>query len=162
MREPLRKVEKDKKQVLEFFGKDFKPIERKGHKVLGPFTFKTRHEILVRLLKIQKDLRNKKITLITPEEIDAIVNLWIYEGDDVLTVINILNSEKQYLQSQEDLFYYTVLSKISSKYEVPAKLIERLLVAEKDFSKLSRRMGIYNKLEKILESYTFEKIKSSV
>lgn len=162
MREPLRKVEKDKKQVLEFFGKEFKPKERKGHKVLGPFTFKTRHEILVRLLKIQKDLSNKNITLITPEEIDAIVNLWIYEGDDSSTVINILNNEKQYLQSQDDLSYYEILDKISSRYEVPTELIERLLVAEKDFSKLSRRMGIYNKLEKILESYTSDKIKSSV
>ena len=160
MREPLRKGEKDKKLVLEFFGKEFKPMEKKGHKVLGPFTFEARHEILIKLLKIQKDIRDKDVALITPEEIDAIVNIWIYEGDDVSEILKILNNEDQYLQAKDDLYYYDVLDKISKKHDIPSDLIERLLVAEKDFSKLSRRMGIYNKLEKILESYTTEKIKS--
>jgi len=162
MREPLRKGEKDKQLILEFFGKEFKPKERKGYKVLGPFTFKTRHEILIRLLKIQKTIKNKKITLITPEEIDAIISIWIYEGDDVSEILNTLNTEDQHLQSQNDLYYYGILDKISTKHGLPSDLIERLLVAEKDFSKLSRRVGIYNKLEEILESYTTEKIKSSL
>lgn len=161
-REPIRKSESKKQLVLDFFGKKYIPEERKGHKVLGPFTLETRHEILRRLIKLQKKFELKDILLISSEEIEAIENLWIYEGDDISSIIDILDIENISNESKEDLYYLDNLNKVCYRYSMPFSLVEGLLLAEKDFSKLSRRTGIYNRLEKILEKYAIKEIKNNI
>lgn len=162
MREPVRKNIKNKQLALSYFGKVFEPEIRKGHRALGPFTFEARHEILRRLIGIQKKLNEKKVKLISPEEIEAIKNLWIYEGDDISSIIDILDIEKLSIENKEELYYLDILSNICSEYGIPFSLVEGLLLAEKDFSKLSRRTGIYNRLEKILETYSVKEIKNNI
>lgn len=162
MREPVRKNIKNRQLALNYFGKVFEPEIRKGHRALGPFTFEARHEILRRLIRIQKKLKEKKVKLISPEEIEAIENLWIYEGDDLSSIIDILDIEKLSIESKEELYYLDILSNICSKYGIPFSLVEGLLLAEKDFSKFSRRTGIYNRLEKILETYSVKEIKNNI
>jgi len=45
------------------------------------------------------------------------------------------------------------LSKICEKNGVSSDLVEQLMAVEKDFSSLSRRIGIYNRLEKVVDEY---------
>ncbi len=159
-REEVRKIERKKKRVAERFGKEFKPQEHRGHKVLGPFTMKTRREILKRLMRIQKKLDIKDVHLISDEEIRAIETLWAYErsdgshlaskilressqGDSCLELANLWKKEEDLLYAQE----------IFESNNLPLHLLERLLAVESDFSTLSRRKDVYSRLEGVIEEY---------
>lgn len=76
--------------------------------------------------------------MITPEEISAIKLAWIYDGDDNDTVDS-------------------VLSGFDSRNSIDA-LTDRLLAVEQDMSDVSRRVGIYSKLEKALTEYSITKL----
>jgi len=91
MREDTRKNEKRKKIIAEKLGRDFIPSEHRGHKILGPFTFETRYEIFRRLIRLQEQIMSREITLISPEEIKAIETIWIYEGDNISSVADVLD-----------------------------------------------------------------------
>jgi len=152
-RNPIRKSDRKKKRVADFFGKDFIPSEHRGHKVLGPFSFKTRHEILQKLLALQSEFIKRKIVLISPEEIKAIETLWIYEGDNISSISEVLDSGRASMSSKNNFINKDLLVELCSKYKIPVDLIERLLIVEKDFSKLSRRTGIFSRLERVIEEY---------
>ena len=108
-----------------------------GFETLGPFTLETRHALLMELLDIQKNLRyvEPNAELITPEEIKAIELAWIYNGDSIDSIESLLNEAAN---SGEDSI---------------EKLIDRLLVIERDMSDLSRRIGVYKKLEQVIYEY---------
>ena len=158
-RETIRKSDEKKKMVANFLGKDFVAPEHRGHKILGPFTFETRHKILRRLIKLQESFINRDMSLISPEEIKAIETIWIYEGDNISSIADILNMEGDILSNKNDYAEINQLSNICKKYEVPVNLIQRLLIVEKDLSTLSRRIGIYNRLEKVIEELVIQKMK---
>lgn len=151
-RESIRKSDRKRKKIAEHFEKDFNQTEHRGHKVLGPFTFETRHEIFKRLMELHDRFSKRGISLISPEEIKAIETLWIYEGDNIFSVLEVLD-ENQKSFSNNTIKYKNQLREICSRYGTSEDLIERLLLVEKDFSKLSRRRGIYNRVEKILDEY---------
>ena len=163
-REDTRKSEKKKKIRAEILGREFKPSEHRGHKVLGPFTFEARHEIFRRLIKLQEKVANRGITLISPEEIKAIETIWIYEGDNIASIVDVLRLPgENYVNvplSNNDDSHSGKLKEICDKHEIPMQLIERLLIVEKDLSSLSRRTGIYGRLEKVIEEYVIKEIKS--
>lgn len=104
---------------------------------LGPFTLETRHELLKELLKIQKDLQviDPEAELVTPEEIKAIELAWVYDGDSIDSVESLINEVDDSSEDSVD------------------KLIDRLLMVEKDMSDLSRRIGVYKKLEQVVYEY---------
>lgn len=151
-REPLRKSDKKKKRIADHFNKNFSPSEHRGHKILGPFNFETRHEILRRLLKLQDLYKKRKLNIISQEEIKAIETIWVYEGDNISSFQDVLDNDKNTLKNN-DIKYREILANICEKYKISEKLIERLILVEKDFSKLSRRTGLHSKVEKILEEY---------
>jgi len=158
MRENFRKTEKKKKMRAEFLGKDFKPQKHRGHKVLGPFTFETRHEILRRLIHLQKQLSDHDLSLISPEEIQAIEIIWIYEGDDISSIMDVINSDNEVIEVRKDMDWINNLTTICDANGIHPSLIERLLIVERDFSSLSRRSGILNRLEKVIEEQVIQMI----
>lgn len=162
-REKIRKNEKKKKFRAKMLGRDYIAPEHRGHKILGPFTFEARHEVFRRLMKIQEQMLNRRITLISPEEIKAIETLWIYEGDKISSIADIFDSndigfEKYSTKLNNNIAGFEQLIKICEKNGVPARLMEQLLIVEKDLSHLSRRVGIYERLEKIVDEYVIKKM----
>lgn len=152
-RELIRKSDRKKRRIAYFFGKDFIPSEHRGHRILGPFTFEARHEILRRLVALQSEFVKRKISLISPEEIKAIETLLVYEGDNISSISDVLSGEKTVSNNQNNFVNKDLLVRLCSKYKIPADLMEGLLIVEKDFSKLSRRSGIFSRLEKVIEEY---------
>jgi len=157
-RDQIRKGDKRKKMIADFFGREFEGSIHRNHKILGPFTFETRHEIFKKLVNLQKKFNNKNLTLISPEEIKAIETLWIYEGDNITSIGNILTSESERSIRTNNQLEQKYLNDICEKYDIPVDLIGRLLLVEKDFSTLSRRVGIYNRLEKVIEEHLIPQI----
>jgi len=151
-REPIRKMDRKRKRIAEFLGKEFNQSEHRGHKILGPFTFETRHEIFRRLMKLQRKFSKKGFNLISPEEIKAIETLLIYEGDNISSILDVFN-ENIKIDRNNNVRHKDKLHEICRKNLVSEKLIEGLVKIEKDFSRLSRRTGIYNRIEKVLDEY---------
>lgn len=117
-------------------------LDPRGFMVLGPFTLESRHFILKRLLEIQKDLRklDPDVELITVDELNLIKMAWIYDGDDSDAVSMI--DDSTYGNTPEE------------------RLLDNLLMVEKDFSTVSRRVGIYKKLEQVISEYSMNKMVS--
>ncbi len=108
------------------------------HEVMGPFTLETRHTLLNCLLGIEKDLQKTlpDITLISPEEIKAIELLWMYDGDTINSYDSIHDNESDTIDD----------------------LIDRLMKVEGDMSDLSKRVGVYKKLEQVIMEYAMNKM----
>lgn len=154
-RENMRKKDLKKKLLAGKLGEDFSQSEHRGHKTLGPFTFEARHEILRRLLALQEKVAEKNICIISPEEVKAIEMLWIYEGDGISSVSDIINSNTIELNSpnilQDEIIGNEILENLCAQNGISHSLIEQLLVVEKDLSSLSRRNGIYDRLEQVIQ-----------
>lgn len=157
-RESIRKNERKKKAVAERFGREYISPEHRGHKTLGPFTFETRHEILRRLIKLQEQIMSREITLISPEEIKAIETIWIYEGDNISSIADVYDFATYSPINKTKTLGMEKLNKICNKNRISARLIEQLLIVEKDLSRLSRRTGIYERLEKVIEEYVINEM----
>ncbi len=164
MRSKYRKNERKRKIIADKLGKEFEKETHRGHQVLGPFTFEARHEILQRLLKIQKEITEvHNIELIQHEELKAIERIWIYEGDNISSLSEVIDTtsdeflntiDKSPLESNQ--INKEILGKIAEKNNVPVSLVEKLLVVEKDLSSLSNRKGIYNKLERVISEHLIQ------
>ncbi len=141
-REKYRKNQRLDQLYDEFYAVKTLGGPRTGNEALGPYTMKVRHELLIELLAIQKKLRETipEAELITPEEITAIKLAWIYDGDDQATVDSIVDEN------------------VSSD-EIDS-LTNRLLAVERDMSDVSRRIGIYGKLEKAITEYSITSLKN--
>ena len=140
-RDKYRKNQRIDKFIAEYNGKVADRAVRNGHEMMGPFTLETRHELLKQLLAIQSDLRKKEpdVELISPEEIKAIELLWIYDGD-------LVESIEQVTQKKVD------------QTDSIDKLIDRLLIVENDMSDMSRRVGVFKKLEQVIYEYTMREM----
>lgn len=92
------------------------------------------------LLKIQENL--KKIEpdteLISSDELSLIKMAWIYDGDDSESARTLFNMD--------------------NKDDPEERLLDRLLIVERDFSNISRRVGIYKKLEAVISEYSMCKM----
>lgn len=163
-REKVRRSDKKKKIIADVLGREFNPPINNGHKTLGPFTFETRHEILRRLIKLQGEVASKSISLISPEEIKAIEAIWIYEGDNITSIAEVLEISKQNLNGElpNSRDYTKKLEEICEKYGISAQLIEQLLIVEKDLSSISRRTSIFARLEKVIEEHAMNKISKKI
>ena len=155
LRENMRKKDLKRKILAGKMGEDFSQSEHRGHKTLGPFTFEARHEILRRLMKLQEKIAERNISIISPEEIKAIEMLWIYEGDNISSISDVVNSHSTELNSpnliRDKILGVEILEDLCAENGVSQNLIEQLLVVEKDLSSLSRRNGIYDRLEQVIQ-----------
>jgi DNA sulfur modification protein DndC len=159
-RNTIRKNERKKKILADKTGKNFIQAAHRGHNILGPFTFETRHKILKKLINLQRQIRQvQNIELITPEELQAIETIWIYEGDSISSLSDIIDTSKDFVNSvkksplEKNHINGTIFERIIQKYDLPLSLVEKLLVAEKDLSSFSGRTGVYNRLENVIEEH---------
>lgn len=158
-RESMRKKDKKRKVMAGLVGREYSPYEHRGHKVLGPFTFEARHEMLKRLVNLQEMVVDKGISLISPEELKAIETLWIYEGDPITSIADVLSQSGKYVgEETSDQSATAELAEICKSHGISIHLIERLLTVERDFSSLSRRSGISGRLEKVVENYVIDEM----
>lgn len=160
-RQAMRKKDQKRKVKAEVVGNEFEQTERYGHKVLGPFTFEIRHEILRRLMDLQEKMSQRNLCLISPEELKAIETVWVYEGDNITSLGDVLNPEGTYESTNDEMIQKEktdIPSEVAEKFEISPTLIEKLLIVEKDLSNLSRRTGIYNRLENIIKKQAMKEL----
>ena len=144
--DPKYRVLYRKNQRLDKFVAEYtdRSLDRETHRnfeVMGPFTLEARHYMLSRLLEIQEGLRLHipDVELISPEEIRAIEYLWMYDGGTV----GVLDDSSKF-EERDDL----------------EKLLGRLIAIEDDMSDLSKRVGVYKKLEAVIQEYTMNQMVS--
>ncbi len=134
----------------------------------GPYTKKWREHWLRRLLTVQNQVRQtcpenmRDITLITPEELSEIRRIWLeenHEFDDSLPRIysEVTGSpfrdtrpgaENSLLGNDE----WQVLEEICNSDGMHLELMAKLLDTERQYRTMSRRIGIYEALEKCFET----------
>jgi DNA sulfur modification protein DndC len=131
-----------------------------GEIVRGPYLFWFRKELLEKLLLTQKKVNElspgEKIQLITVDELERIRQIWRLEEGDWE------DSVPQIYKKVFDDVYWTPddnnpfnrydkeeLVKLSKKYEVPERLVTKLIDIELQTQGMSRRSSIFNKIEKI-------------
>jgi len=103
------------------------------------------------------------ISLITPEEIKAIETVWIYEGYQESSVSNIVEEKRNFDDYSLDYDEHTEeLRTLSQKNSIQENLIQQLIHVEKDFSTLSRRVGIFEKLDKVIDEYVMNEMSREI
>jgi len=129
----------------------------------GPYWLKQRQEWLKRLLTIEKNIRdnNRDITLIKPEELQAIRQQWLRDPNepdwaDSLPRIysEVYDTEIEWIENDAGAFTEPdaiLLNDLGAKYNIPAELIMKLIEVELSVSGLSKRKGILQKLESVLK-----------
>ncbi len=160
-REKISKSDRKKMMVAKKLGKEFEQSTHRGHKILGPFSFETRHEMLKRLLDIQNDLKKFKpdVELISTEEIGAIERLWIYEGDSSDAFRKIMDESIQFKRSIKtsplkiNVFNKTILDPILQSNNISESLFEKLYSVEKDLSSFSKKRSLEDRLEKVIDEH---------
>jgi DNA sulfur modification protein DndC len=130
----------------------------------GPYIKEAREEWLRKLLNIEKQIRQtapenmRDITLITVEELSEIRRIWLeerHEFDDSLPRIYQEVTGEQFKDPRPgaDLSLlgsdeWAVLEEICGDDGMHLELMAKLLDTERQYRKMSRRVGIYDTLEK--------------
>jgi DNA sulfur modification protein DndC len=129
--------------------------------VWGPYKLEFRKEILRRLLRTQKLVRENgpdpSVWLIQPAELHKIRQLWLHdEGDWEDELPRIFEEE-----TGETLDWFLddhagvggmekqLLQEIASEWDLPAELMRELLDVERSHAGMTRRSGIYDKIDSV-------------
>ena len=128
----------------------------------GPYRLEVRRELLRKLLKAQQAVRrdgpNPDTTLVSYEELREIRRIWRTEEqdwEDSLPRIYREETGEDLEFATEDVTNFTVQDKallfdIARKHEVPGQLVAKLLDIEREMHGMSRRAGIYQKIDSVL------------
>jgi len=133
-----------------------------GSRIPGPYLLDVRRELLKRLLLVQISIRrdgpDPNFSLISRDEILEIRRIWRTEeqdwADSVPRIFREVTGEE--LESvPDDITTFTaqdqqLLFEISRKHDVPGQLVAKLLDIERELHGMSRRAGIYGKIESVL------------
>ncbi len=153
---------------VELFERNTGDGETSINPIPGPYTKYWREYWLRRVLQAQVEVRKnapegmEDITLIQPEELSEIRRIWLeekHEFDDSLPRIyqevtgepfydTRLGTNNQILGSDE----WSVLEEICDGDEMHLELMAKLLDTERQYHTKSRRVGIYESLEKCFET----------
>ena len=133
----------------------------------GPYTKYWREHWLRRILEAQKDVQENApedmqgISLITPEELSEIRRIWLedkHEFEDSLPRIYQEVTGEEFVDSRvgaEDSQLgndeWSILAEICQEDTMHMELMSRLLDTERQFQTKSRRIGIYETLDKCFE-----------
>ncbi len=137
----------------------FKPD---GSIARGPYRLETCKEILRRLLVAQKDIarhpEGRDVALISRDEIHEIRRLWKNERQDWEDSIpaifrEVMGYDLDWIE--DDAPHFTaedrrILEAICNAVGVPPNLVAKLLDAERLYQGMSRRAGIFDRIEHIL------------
>lgn len=133
----------------------------------GPYTKQWREYWLEKVLGAQTKIRTKtenisNITLITTEELSEIRRIWLeekHEFDDSLPHIYKQVTGEEFQDPRPGAGYsllgsdeWTVLEEICDGDPMHLELMAKLLDTERQYRKMSRRVGIYDALEKCFDT----------
>jgi DNA sulfur modification protein DndC len=134
----------------------------------GPYTKYWREHWLRRVLEAQTQMRRtapenmRDITLITPEELSEIRRIWLeekHEFDDSLPRIYMEVTGEAFLDPRPGADYsllgsdeWAVLEEICEGDGMHLELMAKLLDTERQYRKMSRRVGIYDSLEQCFKT----------
>lgn len=121
---------------------------------LGPFTLKTRNEILKKLLQLQKDTG---FELITDDELKAIDKMWDVEGDLtrrmlVNTYYEVFGTRLSWDVYKFPLFQDNVIKEIENiaeKHDIPVELMTKLILnidRNKNYTRSNKTQKIFDKI----------------
>lgn len=142
---------------VEFFESDGKTKLR-----WGPYKMKWRLEFLRMLLEVQEKVReegpNPSVHIIQPEELHKIRQLWMHEegvwDDPIPQIYEEITGEK--LDWIEDDFSgmggaeQRLIEEVADEFGLPSGLLTALFDVEREHDGMTRRSGIYKKIEKQL------------
>lgn len=133
--------------LREIRGQDWARMNKRknGSEGKGPFTYEVRHDLLKRLLRLQKEVDE---VLIQGDELAAIKEMWALEGQPVDMVDRIWRhvyeeepmpegKENPALSKEEQL-----LEDVCKEYEIPFEMMRRLRDLEEEYGSLRRRHGL--------------------
>lgn len=130
--------------------------------VWGPYKFEFRQEILRRLLRTQKEVRqtgpDPKVNLILPEELHKIRQLWLHEEGDWEDCL-----PKLYQEEVGEALDWLVddhagvgglekrlLQETAREVGLPDGMMQQLFDVERSHQSMTRRFGIYEKIDAVL------------
>lgn len=131
----------------------------------GPYLLKYRKQWLEQLLTIEKNLRveeGKNIQLIRPEELHAIRKEWMFDPNepdwsDELPAIyrRVYGEDIDWVEHDAGAFSQAdaeLLGALALEHNVPAEMVMKLLELELSMDGLSRRQGLFGKIESLLKN----------
>lgn len=113
--------------------------------IMGPYTPEYRYLILEKLLDIQKKM--EQLELITHQELIAIQITWYRDFIFNYKVADLYNKNKERSKNEEEL-----LKKVCIKNPGDFELINNLLDVQKTKTLMLRRKGLFNEMEKIIDT----------
>lgn len=132
-----------------------------GTPIPGPYKFDVRRDLLRRLLEIEREIQrdgpDSEARLIRDDELQEIRRIWRTEEQDwedsVPTIYqNVTGRDYPWLQEDVTTFSSAdaaLLAKVCDKHDVPHRLIGKLIDLERDMQGMSRRAGIFKKIDKV-------------
>jgi DNA sulfur modification protein DndC len=129
----------------------------------GPYWLKYRKEWLKKLLEIEKVLAESghEFKLISIEELQSIRQQWLRDpnepdwADSLPSIYDeVYDTEVDWIENDAGAFTEPdakLLSNLSSKHNIPAELVMKLIEVELSVSGLGNRRGILQKLETVLK-----------
>ena len=148
-----------KSQVREYKRRNGRVMtKRDGQPGRGPYKLEFRRQLLRRLLEVQQQIRtrgpNPHEHLIHPDELQHIRRLWRWEEqdwEDSLPKIyrEVTGEDLDWLADEQPVFSgedRSLLDNICTRYDIPAKLVAKLLEVERQYNGMSRRSAIHQKI----------------
>lgn len=132
-----------------------------GTLIPGPYKPEVRKELLRKLLAAQNAIRrdgpNPDFSLISLEELQEIRRIWRTEEQDWEDSVPLIYREvigEDFDCAEDDIAGFNsrdqlLLRKIAQKHAVPDRLTAKLIDLERQMHGMSRRAGIYNKIDAI-------------
>ncbi|MBI6819572.1 DNA phosphorothioation system sulfurtransferase DndC [Pseudomonas syringae] len=145
------------------YAKEGEDLASERKHIPGPYWLKYRKQWLKELLALEKKLNDDGhvISLITEPELHAIRQQWLRDPNepdwtDELPEIyrNVYGRNLNWIvddQSRFDTYDAELLSDVSSKFETSSEMVMKLIELEVSMEGLSRRHGIFDKIDNILK-----------
>jgi len=139
----------------------FITITGDGRLTRGPYKLEFCKELLRKLLQIQQKVRangpEPNILLISEEELYEIRRIWRMERQDWEDSVpniyrEVTGAELNWVQDDVGTFTTedrAILAELCEKEDVPAELVAKLLDMERLFHGMSRRSGIYSRIDEV-------------
>lgn len=147
----------------------FKTLREDGEKILtddyttGPYKLKYRKLAMTLLLKTQKQLsaKQKDLELITVPELYAVRHEWLNDPnepdwDDELPIIfrNIFGFDLDWTVDDTNQFSQqesALLNEVAPAHDISPQMLKKLIDLEVSMSGLTRRVGIFNKIGRLIQ-----------
>jgi DNA sulfur modification protein DndC len=171
-RDPSKK--RELREIKRRNGKIYRKAD--GTPIPGPYKFKQRKKMLTQLLKLQKEIQetgpDPDTKLIRDEELQEIRRLWrteLQDWEDSLPAIyeKVYQGQSPIQWSDADVTTLHIddaklLSESCESEELPWRLLAKLIDLERDMQGMTKRAGIFKKIDRIfsedwLEEQALEK-----